>query len=252
MPDVKLLFGHTINALNKTIDDFKKASLAFRIATLLISAGYFIYAIVTETGILWANSLSLAILVAYNVFELVADKLEIAKTAKKTVKHAYKWLKIVIKSFTLVVMLYGIYVAADSVNGIRIILATLMIIMWVLQVLLEIVSIVAEHRIKYIIQEFQKDYEPINENYIQPTMEKINWLIDKKHKIDDVTDKIGGTIEHVKDVTTPKIVETTERIKYPFLMMSDKRKRKKELKELVRDEKEQRYLVASDIEEDKQ
>lgn len=252
MPDVKLLFGHTINALNKTVDDFKKASLAFRIATLLISAGYFIYAIVTETGILWANSLSLAILVAYNVFELVADKLELAKTAKKAVKHAYKWLKIVIKSFTLVVMLYGIYVAADSVNGIRIILATLMIIMWVLQVLIEIVSIVAERRIKYIIQEFQKDYEPINENYIQPTMEKINWLIDKKHKLDDVTDKIGGTIEHVKDVTTPKIVETTERVKYPFLMMSDKRKRKKELKELVRDEKEQRYLVASDVEEDKQ
>ena len=61
MPDVKLLFGHTINALNKTVDDFKKASLAFRIAMLLISAGYFIYAIVTETGILWANSLSLAI-----------------------------------------------------------------------------------------------------------------------------------------------------------------------------------------------
>ena len=159
MPDVKLLFGHTINALNKTVDDFKKASLAFRIATLLISVGYFIYAIVTETGILWANSLSLAILVAYNVFELVADKLELAKTAKKAVKHAYKWLKIVIKSFTLVVMLYGIYVAAGSVNGIRIILATLMIILWVLEILFEIIAQYVTDKATLIMTGFQKDTE---------------------------------------------------------------------------------------------
>ena len=78
---------------------------------------------------------------------------------KKRVKKTYKWLKLVIKAFTLSSMLYGIYVASNKIDGITIILATLMIITWVLQLLFEIVIQIFEDKKDLLVAGWNKDID---------------------------------------------------------------------------------------------
>ena len=61
----------------------------------------------------------------------------------------------------LLCSLYGIYIASASVDGISLILATLTIIMWVLQVLFEILIIVIEPRIRLLSVGVMEDVRPV-------------------------------------------------------------------------------------------
>ena len=62
-------------------------------------------------------------------------------------------------------MLYGIYIASSNIEGITIILGTLMVIIWVLQVLLEIVTLVFEPKVKLIMAGVITDAKPIINTY---------------------------------------------------------------------------------------
>ena len=81
------------------------------------------------------------------------------KTAKKIVKRSYKWIKIVIKTFTLGAMIYGIYITTTNVTPISIILATLMIILYVLQILLELACEIVEDKKDLLVEAVAKDME---------------------------------------------------------------------------------------------
>lgn len=226
------MLTHTKAALQKIVGDFIKIGQAFEIIVFILSAGYFSFALGVGIGYVWANALALAIVVAINVLRLVVRYTINNKRIKKISARVYRYGRIFVQTLSLAIMLYGIYTAAVSVNGISIILATLMTILWILQVLIEIVSVVLENKLEYFMAELHKDVDPVYEKYILP-------IIDAK-------DKIAEAIE----VATPKIVETRERIKLPFLNVVDKLRRKKELKDLVSAEKEQLYLVASDVDEE--
>ena len=67
-----LRFPHTIFAAKKSLQDIKNVAFVFQIATALVSIGYFIYALVMDTGLLWANILSLSLIVIFNVVRFTA------------------------------------------------------------------------------------------------------------------------------------------------------------------------------------
>lgn len=152
------MFKYTRTAIDIIISDIKKFSTIFNYGSLIFTSAYFIYALVTKTGNFIANIILASLFVGYSIFYFITKSMEM-KTAKKVVKRSYKWIKIVIKTFTLGAMIYGIYTATTNVTPISIILATLMIILYVLQILLELACEIVEDKKDLLVEAVAKDME---------------------------------------------------------------------------------------------
>ena len=191
------MFKYTKEAINLIIEDFKKYMNIFKYGSLIFTVAYFIYAISMRTGNLIANIVLASLFVAYTIFDFVTSKKEI-KEAKRIVKRGYKWSKLLIKTFTLGAMLYGIYTATTNVSAISTKLATLMIILWVLQVLLEIVVEVIEDKVNLVIEAFKEDID-IKGN-IQDAIQKIKGNeIEESRNIKMLTKRIKDRKEKKKE-----------------------------------------------------
>lgn len=152
------MFKYTRTAIDIIISDIKKFSTIFNYGSLIFTSAYFIYALVTKTGNFIANIILASLFVGYTIFYFITRSMEM-KTAKKVVKRSYKWIKIVIKTFTLGAMIYGIYTATTNVTPVSIILATLMIILYVLQILLELACEIVEDKKDLLVEAVAKDME---------------------------------------------------------------------------------------------
>lgn len=186
-------------AIKIILDDLKKWSKIFKIGFSIFTLVYFVYTFVMEKGNIYVNIVLISLYVVYTLFELITYKKAIKK-AKKIIARSYKWLKLFIKAFTLSSTLYGIYVATSNVDGISIILATLMIIVWILQVLLEIIVLVIEPKVKLIIAGVLTDAKPIINMHNFFTKKEKDWIINYE--------------EYKKEIEIlSKRVEETEKVK---------------------------------------
>ncbi len=152
------MLKYTKATLNKIVSDFKRYYRIFKNASLIFTSAYFIYALINKTGNFYANIVLAILFVTYTIFE-IATRDKNMKTARKNVKKGYKWTKIAIKALTLGAMLYGIYTATTRVTPLSIILATLMIILWILQFLLAIVIEVVENKINLFVIAIKEDFK---------------------------------------------------------------------------------------------
>ena len=91
-------------------------------------------------------------------------------------------------------MIYGIYIASSNVNGVTIILATLMILAWVLELLFEIVIALFEDKKDLLVEGWNKDIEDLK----KPVTSVNNFI--KKIKGEEV-------IENTKVSKNIKILE---------------------------------------------
>lgn len=153
------MFDYSKAAIVIILDDFKRWTKIFKIVFSVFTLIYFVYNLIKGNGNIIVNITLLSLYVAYTVFEIVTYN-RISKKTKKKIARGYKWSKLSIKAFTLGSMLYGMYVAASSIDGISIILATLTIIIWVLQVLLEVIILVIEPKVKLITAGVLTDAKP--------------------------------------------------------------------------------------------
>ena len=145
-------------------DDLKKWSKGFKIGFNIFTILYFTYVFALQKGILYVNIILVSLYVIYTIFEIVTFKKEMKKT-KVIVARSYKWTKLLIKAFTLGSSLYSIYLASTDADGISIIMSTLMIILWIIQVLLEIVIIVMEPKVRLLIAGVLGDLNPHVERF---------------------------------------------------------------------------------------
>ena len=150
------MFKYTKASLKIIVDDIKRIGRIFRYGSLIFTATYFIYALISKTGNFYANVILASLFVAYSIFEIATREKDM-KATRKTVKKGYKWLKLFIRALTLVSMLYGIYTATTKITPMSIILATLMIILWVLQFFLALLVEVVESKINLVIAGFRED-----------------------------------------------------------------------------------------------
>ena len=130
------MFKYTRESINLIIEDFKRYCKIFKCCSLIFTTLYFIYAIFSKMGIFVVNIILASMFLAYTVFEFVTKNTD-WKSARKYTRRTYHWIKLSIKAFTLGSLLYSIYTATTHISAISTITATLMIIMWVLQLLLE-------------------------------------------------------------------------------------------------------------------
>jgi len=157
------MLDYTVVAAEKTVSDIKRLSLIFTISTQLLYIGYLVYALIAKLGFTWINITLLSLCSAYFVFFLAVNKRQEKKIkeAKRSARHAYKFLKISVSSFNLIVLLYSIYAFPEEVKPISVVLASLMTVVWVLQLVIELLAIFAERRMKLFVTALKADFEVV-------------------------------------------------------------------------------------------
>lgn len=187
-------------AIAIVLEDLKKWSRSFKIIFSIFTLLYLSYVILVEEGNIYVNIVLLGLYVIYTVFELLTFKKSMKKL-KKIVVRSYKWSKLVVRGFTLCSMMYGIYVAASNIDAISIILATLTIILWVLEVLLEVLIFVIEPKVKLVIAGVLTDARPIinTYNFFKKKDGEININYDEYKKEIAILEKRIGEVKPVKE-----------------------------------------------------
>ncbi len=161
------MFKYTKEAVEILKEDFKRYSRIFKVSSLLFTSAYFVWALISQSGNFVVNVILASLFVAYTIFELIINCTG-HKVAKKIVKRTYKWLTFGVRAFTLGSMLYGIYTATTNVSAMSTIIATLMIILWVFQILLEIVVEIVENKIDLFDKAIRQDVEDIKKSVLKP------------------------------------------------------------------------------------
>lgn len=156
------MFKYTKAGLNIIIDDIKKLAKIFKYGSLIFSIIYYIVAICLKIGILVVNIIFLLLLISYTIFDLIIDKKKKEnKLIIRKISRSYTTIKIILRGFTLLVTLYGMYLGTSNTSPISIILATLMIILWILEVLFEVIARYVTNKKDLIVTAFKKDIDPI-------------------------------------------------------------------------------------------
>lgn len=158
------MFDYTKAALEKIKTDFQVFVYRFTFASQILYIGYLLYMIFAPLGMLWANVTMLCISAVYFAIFLIATIPSIAEKAKKLKKVSqtvYTRTKLLIRFFTLGITLYGIYATTAHVTPFSIILTTLSILAWVLQLLFHIVLTYFIDRFNLLKEGLEADVQSI-------------------------------------------------------------------------------------------
>ena len=173
------MFKYTKTAIDIVVDSIKRYCNIFKYGTMIFTFIYFGYSIYVKMGNVFVNCILLGLFSIYMILDSVVYNKKF-KTFYKMVRRSYKGLKFITKTFSLGVMIYSIYTAANNVSPISIILATLMIVAWVMQLLLEIAIEIFDDKRDLIIAGWNKDIE----DFKKPVTTVSNFI--KKVKGEDV------------------------------------------------------------------
>lgn len=219
------MFDYTKAAFKQTVEDFKKIDFIRNIATQSLYIAYLIYVLCTGVGLLVANILLLVLAVGYFGFFLFMTLKPPTKRVKEIVKTIFTRSRQLIKLYTLGVMVYGVWLTAEHVTPLSLILSSLMIVCWVLQILFEVVFKFFLNRANFIIEGMEADYE----NMTKPVRTVGNFF--KK--------MTGQEVEEEKAPTKNRII-----LDQKVALAREERKRQKEA------ESEERFLRAKQAKEE--
>lgn len=156
------MFDYSKAALGLIVDDLKRL---LRVVSFVLSLGiyaYLITAIILGIGFFIANVVLLAIKVMYDIISafIFKDKKK-DKKKRKFAKRSYTWTKLGINFITIGLSMVNMALYSSEVSAVAIVCTTLLIIVWVLQVLFEIVTFIFEQKSRLLIAGIQRDIRPI-------------------------------------------------------------------------------------------
>ena len=199
------MFKYTRAAVMMIIEDIKRYAKIFQYGSSVFIVIYYVYAFITQKGNVIANAILASLFVAYTIFVLFFSKHK-NKKIQRIVRRSYKWINLGIKAFTLGVMIYGIYMATTDVTPINTILASLMIFLWVMQVLLELIIKIIQDKSDLFIAAWTKDLENLNP---KTTVKKIFDKVRKKEVEEEKSPEILAIESKIKN---RKLINKTKNI----------------------------------------
>ena len=157
------MLKYTLASVHKITGEVKFFAHVFSLLTSSVMLGYLIFMCFADMGNLGLN-LILAILTAVNfVIYIVAynTKTKKMKRIKKSVNRAYSITKLFLNAISLLTVIYSISTEPSNVSNIKLVTIPLMIIMWILQLIIQILSIYVESRAKLFVDGIRMDFEPL-------------------------------------------------------------------------------------------
>ena len=190
------MFDYTRAIYEKTKKDLESALTVFQFGTQILYISYLTYLILTPNSIWYLHASLLAISVAFLVFDLITTngikaireqrihifgkrmrnkRLAHAKKQRKGVKKIKFYTSHVIKLFVLSSTFYPIIVAPSTVHPLSIMCTTVMVLLWILQIVLEVLKLVLEGRGELFMEALNADIEFVTKpvNTVKNTFKKI-------------------------------------------------------------------------------
>ena len=155
---------YTKAAIDLTLKDLRLFYNIFKYTFMLLTAGYFAYAIATGLGNLIVNIILLSVVGLYFILDLVVT----ATSARRIIRHSYRWVRLTLTAFTLGTTIYGVYEATTNITPLSIILLTLMIVLWVVQFIFELITIMFEQKRDLILEAIEMDINEAKGIYQKP------------------------------------------------------------------------------------
>lgn len=152
------MLKYTKAAIEKVKEDLKIGLILFETITLILMITYLIFALSLGIGNLIINIILMTIVSIYFTFYLVNLKFQF-KWFRNIVKKYYKIVRLIILACSLSIALYELYITTSDVNPITIILITLLIIFWLLQVVIEVIYRLVINEIDLLVQAIAQDKE---------------------------------------------------------------------------------------------
>ena len=186
------MFSNTFLLLSKTVREIKAFVCFVTVFADLVTIGYLIYATFSGSGILPLNIALACVCLLHLIFYIATynSKDKGVKQARGVVFDITRRSKLIIKTVTLAVNIYGIYISAQSADAIAIILATLSIIMWILQLLFEIVYSFVKHKLELLKASLSADLVSVKEKLSAPI-----------HMAQDIASAVGGDVREFAKTT---------------------------------------------------
>ena len=169
------MFDYTTALIRHTIEQIKISIFKIIVATQLLYIGYLIYALIVDSGIFISNVILLVVSCSYLAFFIYDSLKKQTKPVPKRIKHIRILIKRIIllsvKLYTLIAMLI-IFVTGKNANPLAPIVIILSAISFVIQMVLDIITIVINKRIDLFKEAFENDIREIK----QPFTETSNFL----------------------------------------------------------------------------
>ncbi len=203
------MLDNTKAMIAKSLRDIKLFLCVLTVVSQLTTVAYLVYASVCGLGFLPVNASLSAIYVAYLAFYLMTYNTKERETKKRrrSLGNANRRLKLLVKTVTLAVSFYGIYISVKETTAITIIFSTLSILFWILQVIFEIVYIFVAHKAKLFVEGLKADFAAIIEpakkvgEFVQTVAKKEEEVVEKVKEIASATGKgireVGGIISRI-------------------------------------------------------
>ena len=183
------MFERTKAAFNKTVRDIKKLIFLFTLSGLIVNVAYLVYALIAPSGNAIANWVLLGTTLAYLLFYLITTgfgrELDGNKSLKKGGKILFKWLKRLVKVYTLAIAVYGICIGNEKINALFILLIGGQALAVVFGLVFDLLALVIERRAQLFIDGFMADIEPVLK--IKRGMENVSRFFHREPKIPDPT-----------------------------------------------------------------
>lgn len=132
------MLDYTKAAGKKILSDLQKISRICSTLTQLFYIFYLIFAVCTDTGILFLDIIMLILSCSYFAFFCYHQAKGVKTALTKNLNLYFRWSKRTIKLFNLLVMTYGIIYAASSPDPLSVILTVVMALLWIADILLEV------------------------------------------------------------------------------------------------------------------
>ena len=156
------MFDYTKTAIDKTISDVKIGKFICDITIHLLYIVYLVYAVSTQRGTIWINVTLLSLSSVYFVFLLALKMPNAAKNEPKIIRicsNIYKYSKYALKICVITIALIDITVNSTAATPTSILLTSLIIVGFALQIVFEIISAVVISRFNFMKEAINTDVE---------------------------------------------------------------------------------------------
>ena len=152
------MFKYTKTGIRVILDDIKKIGKIFEYGSLIFTSVYYILSIFFGWGNVIVNVILALLFLLSTILKYFSDKKK-GKTARRISDRLYNLIRIIVKTITLGASLYGMYLGTVHSSALSIILTVFMIILWIFDVVFEVLGIYITERAELVMTGFNKDME---------------------------------------------------------------------------------------------
>lgn len=190
------MLDYTRAVFEKTRKELNTALTIFQFGTQTVYIAYLIYLLIVPNRIWYLHLSLLVISLAFFVFDIFTtrniraiknekfsffgkrahnEKLASAKRSRKNVAKIKFYVSHVIKIFVLASAFYPIIVSPDSVHPLSIMCTTAMVLLWIIQIVFEVLKLILEGRGELFMEALKADVEFVSKpvNAVKNTFNKI-------------------------------------------------------------------------------